>query len=336
MAAENKISYHPVKKDNQESRREFIDKGLKAGLLGAVAAGALKALNSCRDTAGEDGEMVELMSTDGTMIQIPASEVEADPGLKGEHYRAREGFDNRKFVMVIDLARCKNAKKCMSACNKGHFITGDDAWIKVYKMQDSEETAPYWQPTTCMHCDKPPCVKVCPVDATFKRKDGIVLIDSERCIGCRFCMAACPYSTRVFNWEEPAQGETTDIEMVLEHTQYTPDYAGVPSKKGTVDKCDFCPHMIEKQKLPHCVSACPNGVFFFGDAYEDSVTNGDETFRLSTLLKEKAGYRLMEDLGTEPSVFYLPPSGRLADFEEGLDNYTPYESVDKTKEDEKA
>ena len=70
-------------------------------------------------------------------------------------------------------------------------------------MQDAPHTAPYWEPSTCMHCDEPPCVKVCPVDATFKREDGIVLIDSDRCIGCRFCMAACPYSTRVFNWEEP-------------------------------------------------------------------------------------------------------------------------------------
>jgi molybdopterin-containing oxidoreductase family iron-sulfur binding subunit len=316
-----------MKEDKNKSRRDFIDKGLKIGLLGAVATGALRAFNSCKDTASDE-ETVELMATDGTMIQVPMQHVEEVPGLKGEDYNVRRGFPNRKFVMVVDLARCKNAKKCISACNKSHFITGENAWIKVYKMQESEQTAPYWQPTLCMHCDKPPCVKVCPVDATFKREDGLVLIDSDRCIGCRFCMAACPYGTRVFNWEEPNQGETTEINLHLEHMEYSPDYAGLPSKIGTVDKCDFCPHMIDKKELPHCVTACPNGVFFFGDAYEDSVTNGDETFRLSTLLEEKAGYRLMENLGTEPSVYYLPPSGRLVDFEEGLENYTEFKSVD--------
>jgi molybdopterin-containing oxidoreductase family iron-sulfur binding subunit len=118
----------------------------------------------------------------------------------------------------------------------------------------------------------------------------------------------------------------------MDHLAYTPDYAGMPSKMGTVDKCDFCPHMIDKKELPHCVSACPNGVFFFGDAYEDSVTNGDETFRLSKLLEDRAGYRMMESLGTEPSVYYLPPSNRLVDFEEGLENYTEYQSVETPEE----
>ncbi|HMB65056.1 MAG TPA: 4Fe-4S dicluster domain-containing protein [Eudoraea sp.] len=321
-----------MKEEKKNPRREFIDKGLKIGLLGAVASGALKAFNSCGrpETAGE--ENIDLLATDGTMIQVPLSEVEEEVSLKGEDYNVREGYSDRKFVMVVDLARCKNARKCMSACNKSHFITGDNAWLKVYKMQDSQDSAPYWQPTLCMHCDKPPCVKVCPVDATFKRRDGIVLIDNERCIGCRFCMAACPYSTRVFNWEEPAQGETTEINLHLEHLEYSPDYTGLPSLKGTVDKCDFCPHMIDRKELPHCVTACPNGVFFFGDAYEDSVTNGDETFRLSTLLEEKAGYRMMEDLGTEPSVYYLPPSNRLVDFEEGLENYDEFKSVHKAEE----
>ena len=98
----------------------------------------------------------------------------------------RKRHTRQKFVMVIDLARCKNLRKCQSACNHMHQVHSGQNWIKVLSMQDGEHTAPYWQPTTCMHCDEPPCVKVCPVDATFKRQDGLVLIDGDRCIGCRF------------------------------------------------------------------------------------------------------------------------------------------------------
>jgi Fe-S-cluster-containing dehydrogenase component len=319
-------------KDKNGSRRDFITKGLKLGLLTAIGGAAVaKSL--------ESEEMVELMDTDGNLIQVPVTKIEEHSSLKGDDYNPREGFPNKKFVMVIDLARCKNAKQCIKSCNKNHFVTGDNAWLKVYKMQDNEESSPYWMPNLCQHCDKPACVKVCPVDATFKRRDGIVLIDNERCIGCRFCMAACPYSVRVFNWSEPKQGEMTEVTMTMEHGDqmdhnagYTPDYAGFPSVRGTVDKCDFCPHMIDQKLLPHCVSACPNGVYFFGDLYEDTVTNGDETFQLSKLLKDNAGYRLMEDLGTAPSVYYLPPKDRQVDFEDGLKNYTEFESVEKTKE----
>ncbi len=324
-----------MKENSNNPRRKFLNTGLKAGLLTAIGAAATKAAIDMDKAYSAEEETVELMTPEGKLIEVPISQIQEMPELKDENYKVREGFPNRKFVMVVDLARCKNAKKCITACNKTHFITGENAWLKVYKMQESKHTAPYWQPTMCMHCDKPPCVKVCPVDTTFKRQDGLVLIDNERCIGCRFCMAACPYSTRVFNWEEPKQGEMTEIHLQMEdmghmgHEMHSPDYAGFPSVKGTVDKCDFCPHMIDQEELPHCVTACPNGVFFFGDAYEDTVTNGDETFRLSKLLEEKSGYRLMENLGTEPNVYYLPPSNRLVDFEEGLENYTEFESVEK-------
>jgi molybdopterin-containing oxidoreductase family iron-sulfur binding subunit len=223
----------------------------------------------------------------------------------------REGIAGKKFVMVIDLSRCKNLKKCQTACNHMHHLPSGQSWVKVYPMQDAEETAPYWQPTTCMHCDEPPCVKVCPVDATFKRQDGIVLIDSDRCIGCRFCMAACPYSTRVFNWEKP------DMPAEIATQHYSCE-TSVPQKKGTVGKCDFCPDMYRMGELPHCVTACPNGVFLFGDMNEDSVTNGSETYRFTDLIRDKAGYRLMEDLGTRPRVYYLPPVDRQFSFEEGL------------------
>ncbi|PIQ15731.1 MAG: hydrogenase [Flavobacteriales bacterium CG18_big_fil_WC_8_21_14_2_50_32_9] len=308
-----------MEKDNKKSRRKFLKLGVK---LGAIASIGTVAVAKALDNKDKE-EMVELMSTDGSIIQVPASEVQ-EVAIKPENYNSREGFPNKKFVMVVDLAKCKNALKCQKACNKGHYITGENAWLKVYKMQESEKTAPYFQPTQCQHCDKPPCVKVCPVDATFKRKDGIVLIDNERCIGCRFCMAACPYSIRVFNWNEPNQPE------IVHEEEYTPDHCGKPSVKGTVDKCDFCPHETIKGELPFCVKACPNDVFAFGDAYEDAVTNGSgQTFKLSALLKEKAGYRLMESLGTEPSVFYLPPADRLVDFEKGMENFNEFKSVDK-------
>lgn len=319
--------------DTSGSRRKFINNSLKLGLLTAIGGSVIaKTLN--------EEEMVELMDTNGNLVKVPVSKVEEHSTLKGDDYDPREGFPNKKFVMVIDLARCKNALKCQESCNKNHFVSGDNAWVKVYKMQDNPESSPYWMPSLCQHCDKPACVKVCPVDATFKRRDGIVLIDAERCIGCRFCMAACPYSVRVFNWEEPKQGEMSEVKMSMEmdmdmdhsHSHYTPDFAGLPSVKGTVDKCDFCPHMLDQGELPHCVSACPNGVYFFGDLYEDSVTNGSETFQLSKLLKDNAAYRLMEDLGLAPSVYYLPAKNRQEDFEKGLENYTEYQSVNKTEE----
>jgi molybdopterin-containing oxidoreductase family iron-sulfur binding subunit len=293
---------------SKRSRREFVLSGLALGSL-AASSGVLA---SCaKENAGGEEETVQLLSQDGQLIEVPKSQITpAIPDTSAvTNKEAREGIKGKKFVMVIDLARCKNELKCQSACNKMHYIPEERSFIKVKKMQDAENTAPYWQPTLCLHCDQPPCVKVCPVDATFKRRDGIVLIDNERCIGCRFCMAACPYTARVFNWSEP------ELPLEALQQQYSPE-GRVPSKFGTVEKCDFCPHSIKQGKLPECVSACPNGVFYFGDLNEDTVTNGDETVRFSELIRDRAGYRLMEDLGTKPSVYYLPPSDRLFPFEE--------------------
>ena len=298
--------------ETKNSRRDF----LLTGLLASVAAGCSNN-NPFTPEADQQvvpsGEKVKLLSVDGEIIEVDKAFLKPVPEVHPiSNAEARVGIPNKKFVMVIDLSRCKNLKKCQSACNHAHFVHDAQNWIKVYPMQDGEHEAPYWQPTTCMHCDEPPCVKVCPVDATFKRQDGIVLIDSDRCIGCRFCMAGCPYSTRVFNWEKPDLPEEIS-------TQHYSCETSIPQKKGTVGKCDFCPDMVRKGELPHCVSACPNGVFFFGDLYEDSVTNGSETFRFSDLIRDKAGYRLMEDLGTKPSVYYLPPVNRNFKFEEGLE-----------------
>ncbi|HET7002950.1 MAG TPA: 4Fe-4S dicluster domain-containing protein [Puia sp.] len=299
---------------NDSSRREFLLTGL---LAGTTLAGFNDKQNPFEDKVTAmikpSGKMVKLLSVDGEVIEVDEAYLKPVDLPPVSNQEARKGIPGKKFVMVIDLSRCKSVKACQSACNHAHELNPGDNWIKIYPMQDAEHTAPYWEPITCMHCDEPPCVKVCPVDATFKREDGIVLIDSDRCIGCRFCMAACPYSTRVFNWGEP------EIPKEVAAQPYSCE-TSIPQKKGTVGKCDFCADKTRKGELPHCVSACPNGVFFFGDMIEDSVTNGAETFRFSDLIRDKAGYRMMEDLGTKPSVYYLPPVNRNFPFEDMEDS----------------
>jgi Fe-S-cluster-containing dehydrogenase component len=310
---------------NKNSRRDFLLTGLMATTAAVTGCNDKKNPFAPEAEVALTGEKVKLLSVNGEIIEIDRAFLKPVPELPHlSNAEERRGIPGKKFVMVIDLARCKNLRKCQSACNHMHQVHPGQNWIKVLGMEDADHTAPYWQPTTCMHCDEPPCVKVCPVDATFKREDGIVLIDSDRCIGCRFCMAACPYSTRVFNWEEP----------VLTEEVAEQDYScetSMPQKKGTVGKCDFCPDMTRKGELPHCVSACPNGVFMFGDMNEDAVTNGAETFRFSELIKDKAGYRLMEDLGTKPSVYYLPPVSRNFPYESGLEDEKPEDKKNHSK-----
>lgn len=297
---------------NDPSRRDFIK--LTTLATATVACGSLACSCSGKQEHAGTGEKVKLLTQDGQMVEIDSSHLRHHEHMamvsKAE---ARIGIPGKKFVMVIDLARCKNARKCVSACQKMHHLPEDKEWLSIKLMKDSETAAPYWFPKTCFHCDNPPCVKVCPVDATFKRVDGLVLIDNERCIGCKFCMAACPYSTRVFNWDEPNQGP------ILAETPFSPE-TSVPSKVGTVEKCDFCPDMAREGLLPDCVTACPNGVFYFGDENEDTVSNGDETVSFSQLIKDRAGYRYMEELGTKPRLYYLPPKDRMFPVERGYES----------------
>lgn len=156
------------------------------------------------------------------------------------------------------------------------------------------------------------CVSVCPVGATYKRPDGIVLIDNQRCIGCKFCMTGCPFSARVFNWKDP------EVKVPEGHV-YDPE-TNIPAVEGTVGKCVFCADKLRKGELPRCVTACPMGVIYFGDILEDSVTNGNETERFSKLMLDRAGYRYREELGTLPSVYYLPPNQRMFPVESGLED----------------
>ena len=283
-----------------KNRREFLALSLAGG--GAAAAAACGVPRQSDSDAPKTRGKV--LTTDGRLVEVDLpKEVASHHPVTNEE--ARRGIPGRKWVMVIDLAKCDGCKTCTEACSKMHLVPPEREWITVLKMQDSPETAPYWFPRPCFQCDNPPCTKVCPVDATFKRQDGIVLIDNERCIGCRFCMAACPYSVRFFNWARPNNpAEAAGV-------PYSPEY-GFPRRVGTVEKCDFCPHMAAIGRLPACAEKCPMGAIYYGDHNEDAVTNSKgETERVSRLLAERAGYRFMEELGTEPRVYYLPPKQRM-------------------------
>ncbi|MBI4624354.1 MAG: 4Fe-4S dicluster domain-containing protein [Verrucomicrobia bacterium] len=293
-----------------ETRREFLGGSLIAGA--AVGVGLLADKLVQRSARLEKpGPLTPALTPQGKLIQVATT----DAGVAHQHpmpphagtalgrEEARQGVPGRKWVMVIDLAKCSGCKNCTIACGKMHGTPVDREWIRVFRMQDARHTAPYWFPKPCFHCDNPPCTKVCPVGATYKRQDGIVLIDNERCIGCRFCMAACPYSTRYFNWGRP------DNSLAV-NAAYSPE-TGVPRRVGTVEKCDFCPEMAREGILPACVTSCDMAAVYFGDQNEDAVTNADkETVSFSQLLEERAGYRYLAELGTEPRVYYLPPKNR--------------------------
>lgn len=293
------------KSNDQNSRRKFLKSGFLAG-AGALAGSAL--VSACSDgESGESGEKIKVLTTDGQVVEVDKAHLKTIEAIKEE---AKQGIPDRKFVMVMDLAKCANVRKCITACQEGHHLPKEHEYMKVYLLQDSDKTAPYWFPKPCYHCDNPLCVSVCPVGATYKRTDGIVLVDHDKCIGCKFCMTGCPYSARIFAWKDHEEYESP--------IQYNPENT-VPGQEGTVSKCVFCADRLKENKLPYCVEACPMGVIYFGDINEDAVTNGAETVQFSELIKDKYGYRYLENLGTRPNVYYLPPVDRQFPVERGYD-----------------
>jgi molybdopterin-containing oxidoreductase family iron-sulfur binding subunit len=299
----------------KRTRREFLQQIGIVGLGSALGGSAILAAFNY-DKNKTDSQRIRVLTAQNELHEINHGDLhDVNPQkpvqLTYLQQQGREGLEGKRFVMVIDLSKCQNARKCMAACQNAHHLRPEQHHINVLKMEETENTPPYYMPKPCQHCDNPPCVAVCPVDATFKRQDGIVLIDNERCIGCRFCIAACPYSARIFNWTEPINAQVDkDLEYNVE--------LNVPQKKGTISKCLFSADQVRLGKLPYCVSACPNGVYYFGDENEDAVTNGTtkETFRFKKLLEDNGGYTLMPELGTKPRVYYLPPKGKSVPFKE--------------------
>ncbi len=227
-----------------------------------------------------------------------------------------------RWGMVIDLDRCTGCQACMIACkaeNNIPFVGEEQAhqgrnisWMEVISEVEGSgaEARTRFIPRPCFHCEHPPCTKVCPVHATYVNPEGLVAQIYYRCIGCRFCMAACPYTAKYFNWHK------YDVPEMMKR-QTNPDVS--VRQKGVVEKCTFCHHRLQKAKdraryegreltpedyVPACAESCPTGAIYFGDL-------DDPASEVSKLSRSTRAFRLLEELGTEPKVFYLEEGERI-------------------------
>lgn len=291
----------------ESDRREFLRKALAA-------------------TAGSAAFMAALPSSAGAIPREQAATVLARAGTRPDGNILERLLDDldralakpleeRRWVMVIDLQKCVGCKACTVSCVAENNLPPG----VVYRPVIEEELGEYpdvrmrFTPRPCMHCAKPPCVPVCPVNATFTRPDGIVAIDYEVCIGCRYCIAACPYNARTFDFGGfYGEGLAGDAEALAGATamayetrpsfeygkEWTREPGEVESPMGNARKCQFCSHRLDNGLLPACVTTCLGGATYFGDY-------ADETSLVHSLVGSSRMMRLREELGTEPQVFYL-------------------------------
>lgn len=278
------------------SRRRFLE-GIGAA-AGLVAAGVVPAVVSAQmagasETEAEGGNAaIEGVIEEDKPVNYPGKPVSyADPAGK------------QKWGMVIDVKACIGCRRCVYACVEENNIGRNSGftYIQVLEMEsgkvDIEHTNLHYEeagrpdkwymPVQCMHCAKPTCVYGCPVKATWKEPDGIVVIDYDKCIACRNCMVTCPYGARHFNWVEPEVPEDEiNPKVPLEE------------KAGVVEKCTFCVQRTRNGQTTACTEACPVGARKFGDL-------NDPESEVSILLKTRRVWRLKEEYGTEPMIWYV-------------------------------
>lgn len=223
--------------------------------------------------------------------------------------------EQRRWVMVIDLRKCVGCHACTISCVAENKLPPG----VVYRPVLEEEIGTYpnvtqrFMPRPCMQCDNPPCTPVCPVNATYKNADGVVVVDYDQCIGCRYCITACPYGARTFDFGATYTRGTPEAAGLIVGQPTADDYeraasyeygeahartGGEESPIGNVRKCHFCLHRLEAGMLPACTTTCIGRATMFGDANDpDSVVAG--------MIASPNVMRLKEDLGTEPRVYYL-------------------------------
>jgi Fe-S-cluster-containing dehydrogenase component len=279
------------------SRREFVScaAAAAAGFL-LTACGPKRLVEMPKERLRAALRELERQYSETYGAAVTVADTPAMPGVQ--------------FAYALDLSRCIGCRRCVYACVEENNQSRDPQvhWIRVHAMQkergvDFQHSDPYYEPrevpepgrfyvpVACQQCENPPCTKVCPVGATWKEADGIVVIDYDWCIGCRYCMAACPYGARHFNWAEPSipAGKLNPATHYLGNR---------PRRKGVVEKCTFCIQRSRAGRYPACVEVCPVGARKFGNLL-------DPESEIRYIIEKKRVLVLKEDLSTVPRFFYF-------------------------------
>ena len=220
---------------------------------------------------------------------LGAAAVAIAPGMllfDAAHGQPQPASGKVRWGMLIDTTRCtQGCNDCVTACHKENGVAGgtkptDSQWIRKIELKENSSGRELSLPMMCQHCEHPPCVDVCPTTASFKRADGIVLVDKHRCIGCRYCMMACPYKARSFV-HEPLHNQNPDV----------------PRGKGTVEACTLCVHRIDQGLQPACSEACSNKAILFGNL-------NDPNSEIANKIRTVASIQVRADLGLNPGIRY--------------------------------
>lgn len=295
-----------TREDEGGTRRTFLKV--------AAAAGAAAAAAGCGIGAPTAEEVIrkhykQLTPEDKKRIfALIEDEVRGRTGVS-IHMTDPPPMDGVEFAYALNLSVCNGSRRCVEACARENNLPDDPEirYIRVLEMEkgslEFEAASPYYDhdqvpakdkfymPVQCHQCDNPPCVKACPVQATWKEADGIVVVDYSWCIGCRFCVVACPYFARRFNFVEPS--------IPPDRINTTQSYLSNRARhKGVVEKCTYCLHRTRNGRLPACLEACPTGARKFGNL-------NDPNSDIRKVVESKRVYVLKEELATLPRFYYF-------------------------------